>query len=76
MLDSLTFIVLLFHFCPIYLKKKILKSVYNSRHLNQKGKKKKSKKRYRLQRESWAEKRKKKKEEEERRRRKKEEEET
>ena len=39
MLNSLTFIVLLFHFCPIYLKKK-LKSVYNSRHLNQKGKKK------------------------------------
>jgi hypothetical protein len=45
-----------------------LKSVYNSWHLNQKGKKKKSKKRYRLQRESWAEKRKKKKEEEGRRR--------
>ena len=76
-----TFIVLLFHFCTIYLKKKIdicLQLTVTA--LNQKGKKKVRKGTdYReRERESWAEKRKKKKKKkkkEERRRRKKEEEE-
>ena len=70
MLDSLTFIVLVFHFCPIYLKKK-LKSVYNSRHLNQKGQKKKVRKGTDYRERARRKKRKKKKEEERRRRKKK-----
>ena len=70
-----TFIVLLFHFCTIYFKKNLI-FVYNSqsRHLNQKGKKK-VRKVQTTERESWAEKRKKKKKEERRRRKKEEEEE-
>ena len=71
MLNSLTFIVLLFHFCPIYLKKNLI-SVYNSLHLNQKGKKKVRKGtdyRERAGRKKGRRRRKKKKKEEERRRR-------
>ena len=63
MLDSLTFIVLVFHFCPIYLKK-IWNPFTTHGTWTKKTKKKKSKKRYRERVGRKKERRRRKKEEE------------